>query len=457
MIGVSTSSDTTSIVVLVDPESLSSLSDSTDSASVFSSVPSISISLFSSETSLNTFSRSSSVSRFGKSSWAKKMKINLSLALIQLRGGKNRYQGRIEIFHSGKWGTVCDDKFDQNDARVVCRMLGLETPVILNTNSFGEGAGEIWADELECTGEEHDIAGCPFPGFGNNDCTHKEDVSLICDVTKIRLANGTFVGEGRIEVNHNDKWGTVCDQNFDENDAKVICRMLGFKDSHPTVHLNAYFGKGSATPVRLVGAIKPSKGRLEIYHAGAWGSVCDDNLSTKDASVVCRTLGFMASHPSIYPGGYFGHSSLSLRMTELSCNGSEMDISACPYKGWGSTQCRQKDDVGLECQTKIRLVNGPTPSRGRVEIMYRGEWGTICRDSFGQEEATVVCRMLGYHNSHYRIQSTAVYHPGTDKIWMDDLSCDGSENDLMDCKFSGWGQTNCGHNEDVGVDCGNLL
>lgn len=51
------------------------------------------------------------------------------------------------------------------------------------------------------------------------------------DVTKIRLTNGTFVGEGRIEVNHNDKWGTVCDQNFDENDAKVICRMLGFKDS----------------------------------------------------------------------------------------------------------------------------------------------------------------------------------------------------------------------------------
>lgn len=37
-------------------------------------------------------------------------------------------------------------------------------------------------------------------------------------------------------------------------------------------------------------------------------------------------------------------------MTELSCNGSEMDISACPYKGWGSTQCRQKDDVGLECR-----------------------------------------------------------------------------------------------------------
>lgn len=50
-------------------------------------------------------------------------------------------------------------------------------------------------------------------------------------------------------------------------------------------------------------------------------------------------------------------------------------------------------------ETKVRLVNGPSASRGRVEIMYRGEWGTICDDNFDQKEAIVVCRMLGYHNS----------------------------------------------------------
>lgn len=53
----------------------------------------------------------------------------------------------------------------------------------------------------------------------------------------------------------------------------------------------------------------------------------------------------------------------------------------------------------LSIETKVRLVHGSTSSRGRVEISYRGEWGTICDDSFGQEEAIVVCRMLGYHNS----------------------------------------------------------
>lgn len=47
-------------------------------------------------------------------------------------------------------------------------------------------------------------------------------------MTEIRLANGAFPGEGRVEVKHGEKWGTICDGSFDVKDAKVICRMLGF-------------------------------------------------------------------------------------------------------------------------------------------------------------------------------------------------------------------------------------
>ena len=49
----------------------------------------------------------------------------------------------------------------------------------------------------------------------------------------------------------------------------------------------------TATPVRLVGGTKPSKGRIEVYHGGSWGSVCSDDFDLKDAVVICRTLGFM--------------------------------------------------------------------------------------------------------------------------------------------------------------------
>lgn len=49
------------------------------------------------------------------------------LAPVRLAGSENSYEGRVEIWYSGVWGTICDEDWDSTDAIVVCRMLGLRT------------------------------------------------------------------------------------------------------------------------------------------------------------------------------------------------------------------------------------------------------------------------------------------------------------------------------------------
>lgn len=45
---------------------------------------------------------------------------------------------------------------------------------------------------------------------------------------------------------------------------------------------------------------------------------------------------------------------------------------------------------------KLRLAGGGQPGEGRVEVCFRGAWGTVTDDLWGVPDAKVVCRQLGF-------------------------------------------------------------
>jgi deleted-in-malignant-brain-tumors protein 1 len=89
--------------------------------------------------------------------------------------------GRVEILHNGRWGTVCDDSWDINDARVVCRQLGFQNAIdALQGSDVPDGSGQIWLDDVNCGGYESSLFSCSHRGWGEHNCGHGEDAGVKC-------------------------------------------------------------------------------------------------------------------------------------------------------------------------------------------------------------------------------------------------------------------------------------
>ncbi|XP_034721638.1 HHIP-like protein 1 [Etheostoma cragini] len=104
-----------------------------------------------------------------------------SVRLVSADGLSDR--GRVEIFIRGEWGTVCDDLFNSKAGTVVCRQLGFTTALaVMKRAALGEAdrSVRILLDDVECEGGERSLLECKRSRVGKHNCTHGEDVGLIC-------------------------------------------------------------------------------------------------------------------------------------------------------------------------------------------------------------------------------------------------------------------------------------
>ena len=109
------------------------------------------------------------------------------------------------------------------------------------TTGFTNGVGQIWLDEVQCTGSETRLIDCPANPLGQHDCTNSQDAGVRCDSTVVSgcsggspqgairiMGGGNF---GQLEICHANEWGTVCDDGWEDVDARVACVQLGLPSS----------------------------------------------------------------------------------------------------------------------------------------------------------------------------------------------------------------------------------
>ena len=100
---------------------------------------------------------------------------------VRLVGGADESQGRVEIGFYGAWGRVCDDFWDIQDAKVVCKMLGYPYAIAaIGPSTFGDGSGRVWVDNVWCKGEESTLLDCPLQGWGVLSCRQGDYAGVIC-------------------------------------------------------------------------------------------------------------------------------------------------------------------------------------------------------------------------------------------------------------------------------------
>ncbi|XP_053383873.1 uncharacterized protein LOC123562463 [Mercenaria mercenaria] len=207
---------------------------------------------------------------------------------VKLIGGEKPSEGRVELVLNGIRGTICDDYFEDEDATVVCRMLGYSVGIAVKDSLFGPGNGTIWMDDVKCIGNETDIITCPHFGPRDQDCGHGEDVGVICetadDAITVELEDGSE-SSGRVILTRNGEKGTICDDSWDDEDATVICRMLGFRNGKALT--GEFYGPGDAS--------------MHIY------------------------------------------------LDDVQCRGDEKSIEQCSHSDWLVHNCEHKEDAAVHC------------------------------------------------------------------------------------------------------------
>ncbi|GJQ83467.1 SCRASP1 [Trypoxylus dichotomus] len=198
---------------------------------------------------------------------------------VKLVGSGRPYEGAVQVTALGKTGYVCDDMFSLAAANILCKELGFQLGAAdVRGNSYfapnmAKNETFFIMDDVICSGNEVSIKDCDFSGWGVSNCMEKEILGVICRTPEELCATEMWQCEGVTEcVPLTFVCDGVDDCSDESDEASKFC--------------------DAPLEMRLVEGKTHTEGRVEIKHHGTWGTICDDDLNDDAGKVICRYLGY---------------------------------------------------------------------------------------------------------------------------------------------------------------------
>ncbi|XP_053386930.1 uncharacterized protein LOC123542087 [Mercenaria mercenaria] len=263
------------------------------------------------------------------------------------------------------------------------------------------------------------------------------------NINGIRLADGDGTYQGRVEISIDGVWGTVCDNNFDMADAIVMCRMMNF--SATSFHTGSHFGEGVGPVFAREFHCRGYESTLQECTFVPNEFICSHE---RDVGITCTECGEITIANGQVVSVFANGTTVTARCDTGYVSGTY--ISHCDSNGkWTPITCLP---IGYPLNISgIRLVNGIGLFDGRVEILINNTWGTVCSYSFRNNEASAICRILGYEGYRRYYTSAYTYGEGVGPIFVTELDCPYRATDFNNCTYKV--NNSCTHYSDVAVAC----
>jgi hypothetical protein len=422
--------------------------------------------------------------------------VDCSYGDMRLADGGTEAEGRVELCIYSRWGTVCDNRWNENSTAVACKHLGFSEIVnesrYFSSDKFGKGSGPVLIDYINCTGLEGSLWRWCNHFTHPSGCSHDSDVGVTCQPARcsdgqLRLTDTPEVEIGRVEICSHQRWKTFYSSTWFATNAKVACIELGFRGYGNSLissygggggpRFNQYFKCTGSEPrlsecqsfnetasrssgydvgiycylayctdgeLRLTEGGSDFEGRVEMCLSGRWGTVGGNGWTQTNSDVVCNALGYETTNEPANQSTTMAPSK-PIHYHSIRCTRRDLTLLDCGFKKSSPYDYAEIEHRAIvKCKEPacgdgdLRLVGGNRKEEGRLEVCFGKRWGTIDGERWTHTDTEVACKQLGYSTSDVSYAITERQrHLLSQSLptFMTLVGCYGSEERVVDCDY----------------------